>query len=323
MHTWASKDRDGSKGQSKSFPASSAGGSASYEKRICARELCTSPQDGSACLVIDTASHGTFSGGWTGWGSTNTLPQCLWDDIFAPHHHTCCYGAQTCIGNTVQASLQIDLMQSKSSSLLPPWAFVLHFLCNYMLNICLSICWIPSICMTRFNAGLAKPNGMTAMPSNHRPSAAGSLPSSARSKRGGKRENTVPPPSCYAGTPSSYRKKNAAFFLGVGPLWKNRQWMPYRACYLALSKAQHLSWVLCHQVWTCVALPTFYWALLASSSWKLDLSVFALMPHYGCFSHAHQGTAKVEKKLSPSLFLTSCSKQLVRSLEMTKSIILC
>lgn len=173
----------------------------------CARELCTSPQDGSACLVIDTASHGTFSGGWTGWGSTNTLPQCLWDDIFAPHHHTCCYGAQTCIGNTVQASLQIDLMQSKSSSLLPPWAFVLHFLCNYMLNICLSICWIPSICMTRFNAGLAKPNGMTAMPSNHRPSAAGSLPSSARSKRGGKRENTVPPPSCYAGTPSSYRKK--------------------------------------------------------------------------------------------------------------------
>lgn len=73
----------------------------------------------------------------------------------------------------VQTSLQLDLMQSKSSTLPPPRAFVLHFQCNYMLNICLSICWIPSICMTRFNAGLAKLNGMTAMPSNHRLSAAG------------------------------------------------------------------------------------------------------------------------------------------------------
>lgn len=77
------------------------------------------------------------------------------------------------LAKEAQTSLQLDLMHSKSSTLLPPRAFVLHFQCNYMLNICLSIRWIPSICMTRFNVGLAKPNGMTAMPSNHRPSAAG------------------------------------------------------------------------------------------------------------------------------------------------------
>lgn len=137
------------------------------------RELCTNLGDGSACSAGCTASNRISSGPRAGWGSTITLPQWLQDDVFVPRHHTCCSGAQTRIAKRAQTSLQPDLMQSKSSALLPPRAFVQHFQCNYMLNICLSICWIPSICMTRFNAGLAKPAGMTAMPSNHRPSAAG------------------------------------------------------------------------------------------------------------------------------------------------------
>lgn len=116
---------------------------------------------------------GFLQGDKAGWRRASTVPQWLWDDVFVLYHHTCCYGAQMGFGKKVQTSLQLDLMQSKSSTLLPPRDFVLHFQCNYMLNICLSIRWIPSICMTRFNAGLAKPNGMTAMPSNHRLSAAG------------------------------------------------------------------------------------------------------------------------------------------------------
>lgn len=132
------------------------------------------PQNGFARSVIDTAPHSISSGGLRAvWGRNNALVQWLRDDVFVPFHDTCCYGAQMSFGKKVQTSLQPDLRQAKSSAPLPPRAFVLHFQCNYMLNICLSICWIPSICMTRFNAGPAKPNGMTTMPSNHSPGAAG------------------------------------------------------------------------------------------------------------------------------------------------------
>lgn len=90
------------------------------------------------------------------------------------------------------ASRQADLKPSQSSQplsplLLPPRAFVLSSKCNYMLNICLSIGWIPSICMTRFNAGPAKPAGMTAMPSNHRPRAPG-MPRAGPLREGGERK---------------------------------------------------------------------------------------------------------------------------------------
>lgn len=150
-------------------------------------------------------------------------------------------------GKKVQTPLQLDLMQSKSSTLLPPRAFVLHFQCNYMLNICLSICWIPSICMTRFNAGLAKPNGMTAMPSNHRLSAAGrvcpALRGAGEGEHRGKtnatnqlphsdpwlKEKTLPPSWLLALDEKSERERRVD-------------------CVTLPRQTQPLSWVVCQQV---------------------------------------------------------------------------
>lgn len=209
------------------------------------QELCTNLGDGSACSAGGTASNRTSSGPRAGRGSTITLPQWLRDDVFVPRHHTCCSGAQTRIAKRVQTSLQPDIMQSKSSALLPPRAFVQHFQCNYMLNICLSICWIPSICMTRFNAGLAKPAGMTAMPSNHRPSAAGRVCPALR--------------GAGEGEEGKYKCHQLAAMLG--PLSRKEKMLPSSALLalhaksgskcpvvcvtLPLSSAQHLSRVVC------------------------------------------------------------------------------
>lgn len=143
------------------------------------------------------------------------------------------------LAKEAQTSLQLDLMHSKSSTFLPPRAFVLHFQCNYMLNICLSICWIPAICMTRFSAGLAKPNGMTAMPSNHRPSAAGRVcPALLGAGEGEDRRKPNATNELLHWTPSL--KEETAIVLVVDSWWKIREGIPLCAHYLAQTDTHSL-----------------------------------------------------------------------------------
>lgn len=140
-------------------------------------------------------------------------------------------------GKKVQTSLQQDLMQSKSSTLPPPRAFVLHFQCNYMLNICLSMCWIPSICMTCFNAGLAKPNGMTAMPSNHRVLLGELARLHEEQGRGRTEENQMSPISCHIWTPGSKTRD------WPPSLWLALEEKPARECNVPGPRQTHS---LCH-----------------------------------------------------------------------------
>lgn len=169
-------------------------------------ELCTSPRDGFAWSVTDTASNMISSRGQSRQEEDQHSASMAvrWCICALPSH---LLRAQMHLAKKVQTSLQLDLMQSKSSTLPPPRAFVLHFQCNYMLNICLSMCWIPSICMTCFNAGLAKPNGMTAMPSNNTPRDAGrACPAPGGAGEGRTEENQMPPVSCHTWTCGSKRR---------------------------------------------------------------------------------------------------------------------